>query len=311
LLLLLALFWSTTFGKAFLHSTNASRKDSTTMESAATPPFDADGEQSAVDVATLAVAMQHRHSMLVHEQEALEEAQQELERLRAAHEEEQKHSLKVRREYLQNMVQLHSVELEHCNSQEQATDMHSKIEEFTEKKDSILFEIEQQKADWDNLVESLLAKHKVDQQLYEKNLVGAIQGYEKAKADRQHKLQTAVEKTEKMMKEREEVLEQKAQVLSDMEQMKTDEDEVNKQVENLAAQVRMSVAKVRNAAHLWTPFVLEARLTMQKSSSTNLHLTILPREPSFASRCVRRSKPTKKHTVKSTSWSVNTTSVPS
>jgi len=198
----------------------------------------------------VAARIHERAVQLANEQEALKQTQQELQELQASHATEKNRARQVRKDYLQSVLQLNTVELECCNVQDQIAERETKTKKLQQETNDMVEQLEQQQTEWETTVQDKLVQHKVRQELYQKHLQGAIEARQKAMA-RRHNMLAAVQRlTQQAKHDRQNTLQEQQRVQADMMRMTETEDETNQQVEVLASQVRAALGKVRSVVFL-------------------------------------------------------------
>jgi len=205
---------------------------------------DPSSSSSEGGIAAVAARIHERAVQLANEQEALQQAEDELKELQTHFALETKRGREVHQRYLKSVLELHSVELECSTVEDQISERDSKTEHLKQQTGEIMDQLEQQKAEWESTVQDKLVQHKVRQELYQKHLQGAIEARKQAIARRKRILEKVARMTTQLENDRENTLQEQQRVQADMMRMTENEAETNKEVDSLASQVREALRKV-------------------------------------------------------------------
>lgn len=197
-------------------------------------------------IAAVAARIHERAVLVQNEQLALQQVQLELQEWQIRHTEETQRARHVRQQYLQSALELHTLELEQNQVQDQISQCQSKTEAVQQETADILSQLELQQKTWENTVLISLVQHQVRQELFQKHLRGAIEAHHLATGKRQTLLDKLERLTQQSERERTNAEMEQQRVQVEMKHMADKEHEINHRVDALASQVREALNRVRH-----------------------------------------------------------------
>ena len=206
--------------------------------------------RAADGIEGIAVRIHERAVQLSNEQELLRHAEQELQELKEQLEQEKEKNQVVRGTYLQNVMEMNSIEMECIQMEASIKERINKTENIKEKEKEILACLTNKNVEW-NFTEESLTRHKLRQELYLKVFQGAIDERTQSVSHRKSRLDTAHQLTEEMKQKGILSIHKQGRLKVDLKRIADAEQQENKVIDTLASQVRDTLAKVRTKTRLF------------------------------------------------------------